>query len=270
MKEYSLQDPSSRDRALQSLMQSRLFAPLPAQDLDVILSYAKFLEYAAQEPIFRQTETPDSFFLLLRGDVALLSVDSQQHSVEMVQVGQLEIFGETALLLNQPHAFSAVAKSPAYVLKLRSEVLGLMIEGSPSFARDLSVSLAARFVQASQQIATISRSSAAAAAPSAAVISEDASGIPSKVSRKRYSPAEIRQRLAMIEPLLRGMIHERASTCISQRVKNHVGVSMAIYWRSKKVENSEKPKCMICSNLFCRTTHTRNLLNITARTFLMC
>lgn len=211
MKEYSLQDPSSRDRALQSLMQSRLFAPLPAQDLDVILSYAKFLEYTAQEPIFRQTETPDSFFLLLRGEVALFSVDSQQHSVEMVQVGQLEIFGETALLLNQPHAFSAVAKSPAYVLKLRSEVLGLMIEGSPSFARDLSVSLAARFVQASQQLATISRSSSSAAMASTAAISEDTSGLPSKVNRRRYSPAEIRQRLAMIEPLLRGMIHERAS-----------------------------------------------------------
>ncbi|MCB9639282.1 MAG: PilT/PilU family type 4a pilus ATPase [Myxococcales bacterium] len=190
-------------------MQSKLFAPLPAQDLDVILSYAKFLEYAPQEPIFRQGESPDSFFLVLRGDVGLVALDANQQMVEMAQVGASDIFGESSLLLNQPRAFSAMAKNQVYVLRLRSEVLSLMIEGSPSFARDLSVALASRFVQTGQQVARVASSSSTGSG--GALSTEDEHGLPSKVNRRRFSPTEVRQRLAMIEPLLRGMIHERAS-----------------------------------------------------------
>ena len=208
MKEYPLQDASFRERALHALMQSKLFSPLPAQDLDVILSYANFLEYAPQEPIFRQGEAPDCFFFLLRGSASLfVHQNPQQPPVEFFQLSALDIFGEHALLLGQPRVLSAIATSPSYVLRLRAEVLSLMMEGSPAFTRDLCLSLATRLAKLAQRVAALPTVTASPAQGA----SENITEILSNVQRRQFTPAEKRARLAMIEPLLRGMIHERAS-----------------------------------------------------------
>lgn len=110
-----LPDPIGRLRAIP------LFSRLSAAELEALAAYLCWEYIAAHRPVVEQGRTSGTFLILDRGEAQLRSLDDrgQERSLDFLMPGRF--FGETALMLKEPHEVTVEAITSTFWLVLHSD-----------------------------------------------------------------------------------------------------------------------------------------------------
>lgn len=112
---------------MDGLRQVRLFQYLDDAELMRLVSIAEDCVFAAGQPIVTEGELGDTMFLLLKGKVSVM-VGANQVSV----LGEGSIFGEMALVTQQPRTASVVAETEVHTKMLRQKPLYSVMREHPT------------------------------------------------------------------------------------------------------------------------------------------
>ena len=104
-----------------------LFEGLTLRELAWILRRAETKKVAAGAPLFETSDTTDSMFIILSGEIAVLS-ETDDGVKEIALLGPGASVGEMTLIDQRPRSANAITRSDANVLEFKSNWL----EGSPS------------------------------------------------------------------------------------------------------------------------------------------
>lgn len=149
------------------LRQISLLAGLSRPQLDAVRKRLMAARYRAGEVVFQQDDQPDGLYLIERGQVQIEKTSAQEVALVAV-LGDGDVFGEGALLLEGPRSSTAraVTDLDAWVLR-REDFEDLMLQ-YPVLALNLSRVLEERLRATTDQMRTTGGRGAAAPAPRAA------------------------------------------------------------------------------------------------------
>jgi len=152
VKEFPIQGPFV-EQAMQALAQVPLFAGLGKQQLTRVVSAAGLLRYEAGEPIVRQGEPANDFFVIMNGSAAvLLAQDDSPQPVEVAELGRLDGIGEMGLLLGERRTATVLAKEPVFALRFAAAAFHAMFEQVPGFGVGICRALADRLEKTSSKL----------------------------------------------------------------------------------------------------------------------
>jgi signal transduction histidine kinase len=110
-----------------SLESNKLFRDLSPAELEQLHGATRELTFAAQQPIFRQGDPGDGIYFVKEGLVQIATTVSTGESKELSKIAPGDLFGEMAVLDNEPRSASATADKPTTVYFIsRAELLKLL------------------------------------------------------------------------------------------------------------------------------------------------
>src|SRR5262245_42562127 len=106
-----------------SLESSRLFAHLPAPELKKLQEVTRELQFASGQQRFKEGDPGDGMYVVKTGEVQISAVMShgERHVFSRVLPG--DVFGEMAVLDNQPRSATASAEGDTTVYFVPREQL---------------------------------------------------------------------------------------------------------------------------------------------------
>jgi len=116
----------------QRLRQMPLFAAVPVEDLEAVADQFASEYYAANEMIFAQGDSADRFYLLVRGQVAVLVADGRGGERQIEILGDGDHFGEMALLHDRPRNASIKTLTPCVVISLSQHRFRRLVQRFPA------------------------------------------------------------------------------------------------------------------------------------------
>ena len=121
-----------------------IFAPLSAEEKDIVARSAIKSVYAPGELIIRRGDPGDSMFVIYRGnvEVQLPGRDGNMQPVAELKPGNF--FGEMALLTGEPRNADVVTSSEVETLEIRKGVLQQLLDNNAELAEALSQTIAER------------------------------------------------------------------------------------------------------------------------------
>ena len=137
----SFQIPEEERPALVRELSGHYFlADFSPEDLEILLRCAQAVDYDDGDVIFKEGDIGVHFFIILRGEVEILKEAS---GVVLASLGPGKVFGEMAVLDNQPRSASAVASRRVDLLavegrRLMEEYPHLSVKLLLNLARELS------------------------------------------------------------------------------------------------------------------------------------
>lgn len=135
------------------LGRSDVFAGL---GLDTIMLIAKRFDTtscAVGETIFREGDRGDLFYVIARGEVAVFKGAGISQR-ELVRLGPGDVFGEMALISNEPRSATIITTAPTDLLRLSQENFTILMDQNERFAQRILRMISKR-LQQSQEIATL-------------------------------------------------------------------------------------------------------------------
>jgi CRP-like cAMP-binding protein len=118
----------SLNHAVNIMQETPLFRNVDPRQLKVIAMMGETRTYRAKERLFEKGDEGDAAYVIIDGAVdVMVRIDDGEQSVATLHKG--EVFGELAVLCDQPRSTAIAAHSDLEVLRLdRSVVLNLMRE----------------------------------------------------------------------------------------------------------------------------------------------
>lgn len=96
-----------------------LFSHLDEESFVEVLGKLKLRRYADDEVVIRQGERGDSFYMIADGDVSIVRDLEHEGGVTLGHLHRGSVFGEKALISDEPRQASAVARGDVDVLEMR-------------------------------------------------------------------------------------------------------------------------------------------------------
>jgi CRP-like cAMP-binding protein len=139
-----------RDTVLKLLADMELFASVRRTELEALLSRSaqKQLEPPAQ--IFAQGDLPDAAYIVLTGEVRIVSVSFEGNTLVHLQVAPGQMFGEIAVLDQGPRTSGATVAQPCELLAIPSAQFIRLLECNGPASLHLARLLAQRTRSTSQ------------------------------------------------------------------------------------------------------------------------
>ena len=111
-----------------------MFSTLTMSEVSGVISQMRRYRYAKGQTIVKQGEPGDSFFVIYKGRVEVLSKKSIFKTVKMGELSDGEFFGEMSLLRDQPRnaTINAIESTDCFVL-FKTD-FQTMVKHSPDFA----------------------------------------------------------------------------------------------------------------------------------------
>jgi CRP/FNR family cyclic AMP-dependent transcriptional regulator len=132
-----------------------MFAELSDSDLDSLAQLASRRHYARETPIFFEHEEGDSFFMILKGRVKVTILGDDGREVILSMLGTGDVFGEMALLDDEPRSATAIAVEDCDLLSLQRSEFDGVVKSRASISAGLIKVLSARLRKANHQISTL-------------------------------------------------------------------------------------------------------------------
>jgi len=133
------------------LSQNALFGRLSQEVLRHIAQNATLVQYEAGEIIMRQGDAPDSFYLIVSGEMSVRAArPGRDEPVEIARTGPFQTIGEIGLLLSKPRTATVVAGPDAALLKFDRTFFSDMFSRYPEFGLITCRILAERLDSASR------------------------------------------------------------------------------------------------------------------------
>jgi CRP-like cAMP-binding protein len=129
----------SRERTIELLAATRLFAGVDADGLARIADRISELEVMAQRVIARQGEIGTGFFIIAAGSVRVI-----RDGATLAELGPGDFFGELSVLDGKPRNAQVVSTEPTTCLALASWDFEAVVRDQPSVALAILRELAGR------------------------------------------------------------------------------------------------------------------------------
>ncbi|MBI4369058.1 MAG: patatin-like phospholipase family protein [Elusimicrobia bacterium] len=126
------------------LGQSSLFRDLPTAQIQFVANRFKREILHRGAFVYRKGDPGDKLFMIVNGQVTLLSANAQGKDVPLVVLGRGEVFGESGLLTDQPRSVSARLESTTDLISLGKKEFNEILSLHPSLAVHLSRILSRR------------------------------------------------------------------------------------------------------------------------------
>jgi CRP-like cAMP-binding protein len=95
------------------LQKAAVFQGIPTESLARVAAVAQEVTLETRNPLYRESENPDTMFFVLEGEVGIL-----QNGQEKKKLGPSETAGIMALLSGEPYPESAVATQTVRALRI--------------------------------------------------------------------------------------------------------------------------------------------------------
>ncbi|MEM7422732.1 MAG: cyclic nucleotide-binding domain-containing protein [Pseudomonadota bacterium] len=129
-----------------------MFRNVEAKRLKLLAMMGETLTFRAGERLFEQGDDGDAAYVVLSGAVdVLIPTDAGETSVAVL--GAKEIFGEMAVLCDQPRTTAIAANCDLKVLRLDRQAMLNMLSEFPDIALELIRVLAARLEATTRDLA---------------------------------------------------------------------------------------------------------------------
>lgn len=110
-----------------ALETSKVFGELPAADLEKLRSVTQELSFAPEQVIFKEGDPGNGIYLVKDGQVKVMATAAYGDLRLLSRLGPGDLFGEMAVLDNQPRSATMVAENPTIVYFIgRIELLELI------------------------------------------------------------------------------------------------------------------------------------------------
>jgi CRP/FNR family transcriptional regulator, cyclic AMP receptor protein len=120
------------DALLARLRSLPIFRGLSKDELEDVVSLSHERMVPAGEPLFREGDEGREMFVILKGTVGLQKEAGEGEAWKVTQLGDGAVFGEMALLTNEPRSLSATAVSEVQMLTLtRNDFERIVADSSP-------------------------------------------------------------------------------------------------------------------------------------------
>ena len=129
-----------------------LFRNVDPKQLRVFAMMGESLTYRAGERLFEKGDDGDAAYVVINGEVDVL-VPTDQGEASVAVLGAREIFGEMAVLCNQPRSTAIAARSDLMVLRLDRSVIMKLLHEFPGIALEFIRVLAGRLEATSRELA---------------------------------------------------------------------------------------------------------------------
>ncbi len=154
MKTFPIQGPFVQ-QASDALGKVPLFSSLNEGQLGKVVTSASLHQYDVGEPIVRQGEASDSFFVIMNGAAAVLvSTKPGADPTEVATLGRLDGIGEMGLILDEKRTASVVAKAKLFALRFSEAAFRGMFDNIPGFGLGVCRALAQRLQETSKKLPT--------------------------------------------------------------------------------------------------------------------
>lgn len=134
---------ASLGATVELMTQIPLFAGMDRTKLKLLAFTSETLTYLADEVVFEQGSVGDRAYIILEGEVDVCAESDEQRLV-VAKLGRNQIFGEMALLANQPRTTTIRAASALRLLALRQDVFVRLVEENAGIALAISRVLVTR------------------------------------------------------------------------------------------------------------------------------
>lgn len=132
---------------VERLSQIPMFSKVETCKLKLLAFTSKLVNYNSGEMLFFVDDAPDSVYLVLSGEVEILS-DSDADSA--IVRGENALIGEMAVISGQRRSASVRAKNDVTVLRIEGDVFLQLLTGSPDVALDVMRQLNHKLLEAHQ------------------------------------------------------------------------------------------------------------------------
>jgi CRP/FNR family cyclic AMP-dependent transcriptional regulator len=122
---------SAQSAVLEQLHRHELLRRFDAEDLRALVGHATVKTYDEREILFSQGEAGQTVLVVVHGYAKLSALTSGGREIVLDVVGPGDVFGELAVLTDQPRAATAVALAPCALLALDGRAFTHALERSP-------------------------------------------------------------------------------------------------------------------------------------------
>jgi CRP/FNR family transcriptional regulator, cyclic AMP receptor protein len=114
--------------------------------------FEKFgVDYSPGEIIFCEYEPGNEFYFIQDGRVKIVKIiNNTEKTLDVLEVG--DVFGEMAILEEQPRSASAIAMDHVKLLKFRRENFDALLQGNPQLAYKLLIIFSKRIYDAKRRL----------------------------------------------------------------------------------------------------------------------
>lgn len=136
----------------ESLFLSRLplFQDLEPSRLKLLAFTSEIINFQNGEILFKAGERGDCAYVIMEGEVDILSKADDQAVVEVLEVNQ--IFGEIALLNNEPRSATLRARGDLKVMKISESLFIELINENPGLALKVLQQLSQKLADSHEQV----------------------------------------------------------------------------------------------------------------------
>jgi CRP-like cAMP-binding protein len=131
-----------------------IFTEFSDEEVAAICSTVTLRRFGRHEFIVRESDTGDAFYLIVRGNVAVVHTDPHGHETILSILKEGDFFGEMAMFDSSLRSASIRTMSEVQVGMIRQDAFLAMLEQHPRFARQFVVVLAERLRVANRLVAT--------------------------------------------------------------------------------------------------------------------
>lgn len=142
----------SLKRAVEVMQEMPLFRNVDPKQLKVVSMMGEALTYRAGERLFEKGDEGDAAYIVVAGEVDVL-VPASGGEQEVARLGKGEIFGELAVICDQPRSTAIAARSDLEVLRLDRNVVMNLIREFPDISVELVRILGHRLAKTTRELA---------------------------------------------------------------------------------------------------------------------
>lgn len=142
----------SLNEAVDVMREIPMFRKVDDKRLRLFAFMGDTLSYRAGERLFEQGDDGDAAYIILGGQVDVL-VPTNGGEISVAVLGARQIFGEMAVLCDQPRSTAIAAKTDLRVLRLDRNALMEMLKEFPDISLELIKVLAGRLEETNRRLA---------------------------------------------------------------------------------------------------------------------
>lgn len=132
-----------------------LFSELSDQAIESLGHLATRRRYPKDTVVFFENEEGDCLFMILEGRIKVTILGDDGREIILTMLGSGDLFGEMALLDNEPRSATAIAVEESELLSLQRTDFQTVIGANPGISAALIKVLSQRLRRANHQISTL-------------------------------------------------------------------------------------------------------------------
>ena len=141
----------SLNKEVEVLRDVPLFSKIDHTKLKLLAFTSENLIYQDGQFLFREGETGDAAYILLKGKVAVI-IETEKGPVEVAQLKRGDVVGEISILCNVPRTASVKAVESVQTLKVKQDTFKQLLTEFPAIAIEIMRELASRLNKTNMQL----------------------------------------------------------------------------------------------------------------------